>query len=134
MNILVLLYTTDVVSFTVDRKDPDAPEMDWWKRIRRVRIEDQPDKVMLDAWYTYSRNLDLRRSQRSFASNLASFSMLKRNSATESTFSEDIWEAITTLNDNDLFNISQGSFENLSYASYEDIQRKKKRQLKSILK
>ncbi len=42
---------TDVVSFTVDRTNPDSEEMDWWKRTRRVRIEDQPDKAVLDAWY-----------------------------------------------------------------------------------
>lgn len=125
---------TDVVSFTVDRTNPDSEEMDWWKRIRRVRIEDQPDKAVLDAWYTYSRNVDVRRGQRTFAGNLASLAMLKRDKASESTFSEDIWDAITLLNDNHIEDIDRKIFDKLAPSSYKDIQKKKSRQLRSILK
>lgn len=125
---------TDVVSFTVDRTNPDAEEMDWWKRIRRVRIEDQPDKAVLDAWYTYSRNVDVQRSKRTFAGNLASLAMLQRDEASESTFSEDIWDAITLLNDNHIEDMDRKIFDKLTPSSYKDIQKKKSRQLRPILK
>ena len=125
---------TDSVCFTVDRTKVDSPEMDWWKRIRRARIEDQPDKVTLDAWYSYSRNLDVRRTKRSFSGNLASLAMLQRNEAGESTFSEDMWEAITLLNDNTVFDFDKSVFQKITPASYKDIQKKKSRQLRPILK
>ena len=125
---------TDTVSFTVDRTNVDSPEMDWWKRIRRVRIQDQPDKPVLDAWYTYSRNLDVRRNTRAFSGNLASLAMIQRNEASESTFSDDMWEAITLLNDNNVVGFDKGIFESVTPLSYKDIQKKKSRQLRSILK
>ena len=125
---------TDVVSFTVDRTQVDSPEMDWWKRIRRAKIEDQPNKPVLDAWYSYSRNLDVRRTKRSFSGNLASLAMIQRNSASESTFSDDMWEAMTLLNDNDIIGIDKSVFEKMTPAEYKDIQKKKSRQLRSILK
>ena len=125
---------TDTVCFTQDRTNVDSPEMDWWKRIRRARIEDQPDKPMLDAWYSYSRNLDVRRTKRSFSGNLASLAMLQRNEAGESTFSEDMWEAITLLNDNNVFDFDKSVFQKITPASYKDIQKKKSRQLRPILK
>lgn len=125
---------TDTVCFTQDRTNVDSPEMDWWKRIRRARIEDQPDKLMLDAWYSYSRNLDVRRTKRSFSGNLASLAMLQRNEASESTFSDDMWEAITLLNDNNVVGFDKGIFESVAPLSYKDIQKKKSRQLRPILK
>lgn len=124
---------TDIVSFTENRKDVDSPEMDWWKRIRRVRINDQPDKPFLDAWYTYSRNLDVRRNKRAFSGNLASLAMIQRNEASESSFSEDMWEALSLLNDNHVIDFDRSVFQNLTPSSYKDIQKKKSRQLRSVL-
>lgn len=125
---------TDIVSFTEDRTNIDAAEMDWWKRIRRARIDDQPDKPILDAWYTYSRNLDTRRHKRAFAGNLASLAMIQRNEASESTFSEDIWEAISLLNDNNIEDFDKGIFKKINPVSYKAIQKKKSRQLRPVLK
>lgn len=125
---------TDVVSFTEDNNDVDSKEMDFWKRIRRVRIQDQPDKPILDAWYSYSRNLDVKRTKRSFSGNLASLAMIHRNEASESTFSDDIFEALSLLNDNDISDLDKSIFENLTPIAYKDIQKKKSRQLRPILK
>ena len=129
---------TDVVRMVENRLDPKSEELDFWKRIRRVRIEDQPDKPCLDAWYTYSRNLDVRRAKRSFASNLASLAMIQRNEASESRFSDDIWEALTLLNDNNVkdFNSEKikKEFEKIQPPSYDSIQKKKSRQMRGILK
>ena len=125
---------TDVVSFTVDRTYVDSPEMDWWHRIRRVRIEDQPDKPMLDAWYAYSRNVDLRRHKRAFSGNLASLAMLQRNNVSESSFSEDIWEALSLINDNHIVKIDKSTFDSITSNSYKSIQKKKSRQLRPVLK
>ena len=132
---------TDVVRFVENRYDSKSPEMDFWKRIRRVKIEDQPDKPLLDAWYSYSRNLDVRRAQRSFSSNLASLAMINRNEASESTFSDDIWEAFTLLNDNHMIELTESRskvlnriFKKITPPSYSAIQKKKSRQLKPILK
>ena len=132
---------TDVVRFVENRYDSESEELDFWKRIRRVKIEDQPDKPLLDAWYSYSRNLDVRRSQRNFSANLASLAMIQRNEASESTFSEDIWEAFTLLNDNSIIDLSESRskvlnrvFKQITPASYSAIQKKKSRQLRSVLK
>lgn len=125
---------TDFVSFKEDRHDNSSKEMDFWRRIRRVKIDDQPDKPVLDAWYSYSRNLDVRRTKRSFSSNLAGLAMLHRNEASESSFSEDMWEAISILNDNDIVDIDKGVFDKLRPSCYKDIQKKKSRQLRPILK
>ena len=125
---------TDIVSFTDDNNNIESDEMDWWRRIRRVRIEDQPDKPVLDAWYSYSRNLDVRRTKRSFSGNLANLAMLQRNEASTSTFSEDMWEAISLLNDNNIADFDKGVFEKVTPVFYKDIQKKKSRQLRSILK
>ena len=132
---------TDVVRFVENRFDPESEEMDFWKRIRRVKIEDQPDKPLLDAWYTYSRNLDVRRTKRSFSANLASLAMMQRNEASESLFSDDMWEALVLLNDNNMAKFSKTSSKKIKHAlekikppSYSAIQKKKSRQLKSVLK
>ena len=132
---------TDVVLFVEDRLDLQSEEMDFWKRIRRVKIEDQPDKPLLDAWYSYSRNLDVRRAKRTFSSNLASLAMMQRNEASESLFSDDMWEALTLLNDNNKIDLSntyskkiKHAFEKIRPSSYTNIQKKKSRQLRSILK
>lgn len=125
---------TDVVSFVEDRNDVESPEKDFWKRIRRVRIHDQPDKPTLKAWYSYSRNLDVRRTKRSFSGNLASLAMLHRGEAGDSTFSEDMWDALSQLNDNDIAELDKGIFDKLTPKSYENIQKRKSRQLRSILK
>ncbi len=125
---------TDVVSFLEDRNDVESPEMDFWRRIRRVRIKDQPDKPTLEAWYSYSRNLDVRRTKRSFSGNLASLAMLHRGEASESTFSEDLWDALSQINDNDIVDFDRSVFDTLTPSSYENIQKRKSRQLRSILK
>ena len=125
---------TDVVSFVEYNNDVESKEMDFWKRIRRVRIQDQPDKPVLDAWYSYSRNLDVKRTKRSFSGNLANLAMINRNEAAESTFSEDLFEALSLLNDNDIENFDKTIFEDLTPKEYKDIQKKKSRQLKPILK
>lgn len=132
---------TDVVRFVENRYDPKSEELDFWKRIRRVKIEDQPDKPLLDAWYSYSRNLDVRRAQRSFSANLASLAMINRNEASESTFPDDIWEAFTLLNDNNTIELSESRskvlnriFKKITPPSYSAIQKKKSRQLKPVLK
>ena len=132
---------TDVVRFVENRYDSESSEMDFWKRIRRVKIEDQPDKSFLDLWYSYSRNLDVRRAKRSFSSNLAGLAMIKRNEASESSFSEDIWEAFTLLNDNSIIELSESRskvlsrvFKQITPSSYSAIQKKKSRQLRNVLK
>ena len=132
---------TDVVKFVENRFDSDSDEMDFWKRIRRVKIEDQPDKPLLDAWYSYSRNLDVRRTTRSFSANLASLAMIQRNEAATSSFADDIWEAFTLLNDNKIIELSESRskvlsrvFKQITPSSYSAIQKKKSRQLRNILK
>ena len=132
---------TDVVKFVDNRLDVESEEMDFWKRIRRVKIEDQPDKPVLNAWYSYSRNLDVRRTKRSFSANLASLAMMQRNEASESLFSDDMWEALVLLNDNNMAKISKTSSKKIKHAlekvkppSYSAIQKKKSRQLKSVLR
>ncbi|MBE6536891.1 MAG: hypothetical protein E7673_02950 [Ruminococcaceae bacterium] len=132
---------TDVVKFVENRLYSESDEMDFWKRIRRVKIEDQPDKPVLNAWYSYSRNLDVRRTKRSFSANLASLAMMQRNEASESLFSDDMWEALVLLNDNNMAKISKTSSKKIKHAlekvkppSYSAIQKKKSRQLKSVLR
>jgi len=132
---------TEVVRFVENRLDPKSKELDFWKRIRRVKIDDQPDKPTLDAWYSYSRNLDVRRAKKSFSSNLASLAMMQRNEASESSFSEDIWEAFTLLNDNHIINLTESRskvlkrvFKQITPSSYAAIQKRKSRQLKPVLK
>ena len=60
--------------------------------------------------------------------------MIQRNEASESTFSDDMWEAITLLNDNNIVGFDKGVFEMATPLSYKDIQKKKSRQLRPILK
>lgn len=124
---------TEVVEFTEDRLDPDSPPMDWWKRLRRVRIEDQPDKAALDVWYSYSRGVDEKRSERMFMRNLAQVGILSRNDTRESTFGEDLWDFVTNYNDNDIHNGLKESFLELDVAPYKAIQKKKARQLTPLL-
>ena len=125
---------TDTVSFTEDRTNVDSREMDWWKRVRRVRIEDQPDKPVLDAWYFYSQSVDVKRTKRNFSGSLAKLAMFNRNEASESSFSEDIWEAISLLNDNNIEDFDKGIFKKINSVSYKAIQKKKSRQLRPVLK
>lgn len=125
---------TDIVSFVNDNNDVESEEMDFWRRIRRVRIHDQPDKPVLDAWYSYSRGLDVRRTKRSFSRNLASLAMLNRNEASESNFSDDMIEALSLMNDNDVFDLDKKVFEPFDSDTYKDIQKKKSRQLRSVFK
>ncbi|MBE6645928.1 MAG: hypothetical protein E7612_11270 [Ruminococcaceae bacterium] len=124
---------TEVIEFTEDRLDLDSPPMDWWKRLRRVRIDDQPDKAVLDVWYSYSRGVDEKRSERMFMRNLAQVGILSRNDTRESTFGEDLWDFVTNYNDNDIHTGLKESFLKLDVSPYKAIQKKKARQLTSLL-
>lgn len=124
---------TEVVEFTEDRSDPDSPPMDWWKRLRRVRIEDQPDKAALDILYSYSRNVDQKRSERMLMRNLAQVGILSRKDPREASFGEDLWDFVTNYNDNDIHEGLKESFLDINVSAYKPIQKKKGRQLRSLI-
>ncbi len=128
--------TCDVVKFVNDRKDEKSDYMDWWRRVRSCKICDAPPDASLKAWYSYSMELDIERSKRQAASKVATVSILSGNISEEIGFSDDLWEYITLLNDNDL--TSDENFhkriKELSCRSYRDIREKRLNKLKPLIK
>ena len=138
--------TSEKVLFVENRCPDDADGasfyddryLDWWKRIRRVRIEDQPDQSQLEDLFHYSYRVDSSRSEQIFLKSLSSAGITLRNSSDDATFAEDLWEVITHLNDNDLKDSDRADlrrmFSGISLEKYRDVQKRKSRQMKSIIK
>ena len=70
----------------------------------------------------YITQPDVRRNKRAFSGNPA---MIQRNEASESTFSDDMWEAITLLNDNNVVGFDKGIFESVTPPTYKDIRKRR---------
>ena len=125
------------IVFREDNMDPGSPALDFWKRIRRAKIVDEPNMILTQLRWEYTRNLDGKRALNRLCSSLAYVSMLENNSVDPSSFSEDMWAAATLLNDNDKWTgkkIPKDVFDGVSSARYDDIRTKKARQIKSLIK
>ena len=130
--------TNNRVNFVKD-KDADSLNLkcDFWERISRVRIQDQPDNSELQLYRTYDTDIQGELASRNLMKNIASCAIYKNRSVEDASFGEDMWDALTSLNDNDLKDQSgtyKALFEQLNIKGYADVRRKKARQLKHIIK
>ena len=127
--------TTERVVFRADNSDPGSPLLDFWNRIRRAKIRDNPSETHMKLRWKYTRKLDAERTGRQLMTKLAHYSMLKNESTSDSTFGDDIWTLVSNLNDNDKVKPpSRESFTKLSREGYSNIRAKKARQIKSFIK
>lgn len=122
------------VSFNV-ASDSDVP-CDFWARVKRVRIGDQPDHSTLELYRTYSRTIHGAKIRRNLMNNISSFAIFKKQSVSDASFGEDMWDAITSLNDNDLIDEDRTLrklFDGLQCSEYGKVRRKKARKLKPFV-
>lgn len=133
--------TTQVVCLREDRKDPESPMLDFWKRLSRVKIDDQPDEARLKAFSTYTHNFDLQRAKHRLYSTLAAVSFAESGDEESDgqSYGTDLWNFVTDLNDNDI--IKQDKIEGaksaiteMSSSWYAALRRRKVRQMKAIYK
>ena len=127
--------TTERVVFRADNSDPGSPLLDFWNRIRRAKIRDNPSETHMKLRWKYTRKLDAERTCRQLMTKLAHYAIMKNESTSDSTFGEDIWTLVSNLNDNDKVKpLSRESFANISREGYTKIRAKKARQIKSFIK
>ena len=128
--------TRDVVCFC-DEFDPLPKPMDFWRRIQTCKIPGVPDEATLQIYYTYARNLDYQRTKKRVCDAVASLSIIKKGTFETDTFAEDFWEAINSLNDNDMVEVSSSTaFEHFlkqTSIMYSERKKKKGRQLRPII-
>ena len=79
--------TTKKVCFIKDRESDEF--CDWWTRVKRCRIQDQPSHSNLELYRTYSNDIHGKLVARNIMNNVASFAMFKHNSVAASSFGED---------------------------------------------
>ena len=128
--------TSERLCFVEDNQAIEFKVCDFWERLRRVRIDDQPDKSKLELYRTYSQNLHGQLVARNLMSNVSSFSMFKRNSVEDASFGEDMWDVLTSLNDNDLKDeesMFKAVLQGMHVDGYVDIRKRRARQLKHIV-
>ncbi len=133
-DIVLKWLTTEEVNFTVNRSDPDSPSMDWWKRIRRAKVDDKVPADVFELWFSYGHNLDYERNKNSLLGKIASVSLLS-DAAPTSDIGSDLWNVVSNLNDNDL--APNGSLHKelskLSVVGYDKIRQKRQRRMKPLL-
>lgn len=129
--------TRDVVCFYNFFEDELPEVMDFWRRIQTCKIPGVPDEATLQIYYTYARNLDYQRTKKRVCDAVASLSIIKNGTFDTDTFAEDFWEAINSLNDNDIVEVSSSvPFEKFLHQTsvlYSERKKKKGRQLKPII-
>ncbi len=129
------IFLTDYVSFVDNRRNIDRLELDWWRRIRCCRLDCGEDEQKLSAIREYSRNLDLARQKRKFFGSVANFHIFKRKAVEfDSGFGEDICDAISFLNDNDVHRESMAELVKCDPFGYREVKKQRWRQLAPVLK
>ncbi len=133
--------TTQTVCLREDRKDPEAPMLDFWKRLSRVKIDDQPDEARLKAFSTYAHNFDLERAKHRLYNTLAavSFAESGEEESDDQSYGEDLWNFVTDLNDNDIIRKDKiedvkDTITSMRSSWYNSLRRRKVRQMKAIYK
>ena len=131
------IFMTDYVSFVDNRRALVPNELDWWRRIRCCRIDDVENENKLEARREYSRNLNMQRQTRKLFGGISNFHIYKKQSVDfESGFGEDICDAISFLNDNDVA-LADRVREDLSRVDpigYREVKHQRWRQLRPVLK
>lgn len=131
------IFMTEYVFFVDDRRSKEPSELDWWRRIRSCRIKDVEDVNTLEARREYSRRLDEQRQRRKFFGSVSNFHIFKRKAAdTESGFGEDICDAISYLNDNDIAVADKirADLTGVDPIGYREVKQQRWRQLRPVLK
>lgn len=109
----------------------------WWKRIRSVRVDGAYEPLERE----YLRNLDASKVQKTAMTAIASHSVYL-NDVNNNTFTQDVSDFLSRLNDNDIKDVSNGcdylitsTGEVIFYNqdNYNKIKAKKNRQLKALL-
>ena len=128
--------TNNKVLFVENNRDPESDTCDWWNRLRRVRIDDQPDHTQLEVYREYAQSVHGELVARNLMSNVSTFAMFKNNSVEEADFAEDMWDVLTSLNDND-FASKETTFksilEGMHVKGYVEIRKRNARKLKNIV-
>ena len=132
------ILLNEKVAFREDRKFPDSPPMAFWKRVQQARIRDEVAPFELSFWYTYNKGCEIKRTERRLCNAIVQLSVLKNNDISEATFGQDLWDAITLLNDNDKQFVSavpdQDKFLKLDKKGYSDVRTRKIRQIKPMIR
>ena len=131
------------VSFVKDNKmsvaefrKNDEPYEYWWKRIRSTPIDYSSDSI-IDLYRTYDQQASLAKTRRLLLGQVARAAMLQRSDTSESTFEVDIADSLSYMNDNDfppLIKNPEDRDGSIEPSGYKEIQIRKARQLKGILK
>ncbi len=115
--------------------------LDFWKRLSRVKIDDQPDEARLKAFSTYAHNFDLERAKHRLYNTLAavSFAESGEEESDDQSYGEDLWNFVTDLNDNDIIRKDKiedvkDTITSMRSSWYNSLRRRKVRQMKAIYK
>lgn len=132
-----LEYLTTTTLCFVDNKGKKNEEMThWWKRIHSLKIEfTEPALMQLER--DYSRQTDIKRSRQRILSAIAQFNIINKQSLEERSFIEDCSDVLSYLNDNDFYGFAPGENGNvpeMKLYEYTNIQQRKARQYKGIVK
>jgi hypothetical protein len=131
------------VSFVKDRTmtmkqflEEGEPYMNWWRRIRGTPIEYSAELVN-DLYRTYDEQSSIKKSRRLLQGEVARLAILKKQNIDESSFVEDMSDALCVLNDNDMPPIKVMVDENgeiVEPHDYQEVRKRKARQMRGLVR
>ncbi len=132
--------TNETVCFVKYKGKKSEAVCYWWQRIIDCQIDEYKRKV-IDVWRNREQHTNIQRAENRFLNSVAHLKFLIQNSTKNDTsFEEDLSDALCTLNDNDFcgkfVNAETGedfclSSENKS--KYEILKERKSRQMRGII-
>lgn len=127
------LFTDYLTSETVSFCEKNNEYMYWWKRIRQCKVNTMFKGELLRQ---YGNNLDMERLKQRMMTAIAGMSAYKNN-INNNDLTGDISDFLCVLNDNDVCAVTldsrTGSVLEYKYRNYDQIKKRKQRQLKPLL-
>ncbi|MBE6576531.1 MAG: hypothetical protein E7653_00145 [Ruminococcaceae bacterium] len=108
----------------------------WWHRIRHTPVS-YSDIDVVNFLRQYDQNASILKSRRLFQGQVARLAILQRSDIVESSFEDDIADALCWLNDNDVPPFIKNPDYNIGVCdpvNYREIQIRKGRQLRGVIK
>lgn len=127
------IFTDYLTSDTVAFCEKNNEYMNWWQRIRQCKVNTMFKGELLRK---YGNGIDMERLKQRMVTALAGMSAYKNNINSQD-LTADVSDFLCVLNDNDVcavtLNERTGELLEYKYKNYEEIKRRKQRQLKPLL-
>lgn len=128
------IFTDYLTSETVAFCEKNNDYMNWWQRIRQFKVNSMFKGELLRK---YGNGIDIERIKQRMVTSIAAMSAYKNN-INNQDMTADVSDFLCVLNDNDVCAVTlderTGQLLEYKYKNYEQIKKRKQRQLRPLLK